>query len=126
MTTSFDIFRVENSGVRWLEAAAGLEEAKSRVRQIAAKAPGEFLVRKSTHRRQDFHKVGWRQFVTIREDAGLSQRNRTKLIHSVQLCGISSQNALRNFFRAILRNCSVAHHFRQNDRQRAPRIPRCN
>lgn len=44
MITSFDIFRVENNGVRWLEAVANLEEAKSRVQQIAATAPGEFLL----------------------------------------------------------------------------------
>jgi hypothetical protein len=44
MATSFDIFRVEANGVRWLEAAANLEEAKSRVQQIAAAAPGEFLL----------------------------------------------------------------------------------
>jgi hypothetical protein len=44
LATSFDIFRVEANGVRWLEAAANLEEAKSLVQQIANTAPGEFLL----------------------------------------------------------------------------------
>lgn len=74
MTTSFDIFRVENSGVRWLEAAAGLEEAKSRVRQIAAKAPGEFLVLNQHTGDKIFIKLDGVNS-EIREDAGLSQRN---------------------------------------------------
>jgi hypothetical protein len=44
MTASFDIFRVESGGVRWLECVANLEEAKARVRQIAAGAVAEFIV----------------------------------------------------------------------------------
>ena len=44
MTASFDIFRVESGGVRWLECVANLEEAKARVRHIAAGAVAEFIV----------------------------------------------------------------------------------
>jgi len=44
MTALFDIFRIEADGVRWLECAANLEEAKARVQQIAAAMAGEFIV----------------------------------------------------------------------------------
>jgi hypothetical protein len=41
---AFDIFRVEMGGVLWLESAADLEQAKTRVQTISAGAPGEYLV----------------------------------------------------------------------------------
>jgi hypothetical protein len=44
MTALFDIFRVETGGVRWLECVTNLDEAKARVRQIAAGAIGEYVV----------------------------------------------------------------------------------
>lgn len=44
MIVSHDIFRVESGGVRWLECVASLEEAKARVKQIAAGTIGEYIV----------------------------------------------------------------------------------
>jgi hypothetical protein len=44
MTSSFDIFRIDAGGVRWLESAASLEEAEARVQKIAQKIPGQYLV----------------------------------------------------------------------------------
>ena len=45
MTIPFDIFRKEGSGkVLWLGAAATIEDAKARVREIAVRAPGEYLI----------------------------------------------------------------------------------
>jgi len=44
MTHTLDIFRLETCGVLWLESAATLEHAKTRVRELAARAPGEYLV----------------------------------------------------------------------------------
>jgi hypothetical protein len=45
MTPPFDIFQTETSGgVRWLEAAATLEDAKARVEELAARSPGEYLL----------------------------------------------------------------------------------
>jgi hypothetical protein len=42
---SFDIFQVEpGGGVRWLAAAASLEDAQARVQQLAAKFAGEYVV----------------------------------------------------------------------------------
>jgi len=40
----FDIFRVEDSGALWLGSAATVEDAKEQVRQIAARAPGKYLL----------------------------------------------------------------------------------
>jgi hypothetical protein len=40
----FDIFQVEDSGVLWLGSAATVEDAKEQVRQIAARAPGRYLL----------------------------------------------------------------------------------
>ena len=45
MTLRFDIFQAEIRGtVRWLEAAATLEDAKARVQELAARSSGEFLI----------------------------------------------------------------------------------
>ena len=40
----FDIFQVEDSGVLWLGSAATVEDAQEQVRQIAARAPGKYLL----------------------------------------------------------------------------------
>jgi hypothetical protein len=39
-----DVLRVETSGLRWLEAAATLEDAKARVRELAVRSPGEYFL----------------------------------------------------------------------------------
>jgi hypothetical protein len=41
---AFDIFQVEESGILWLGSAATIEDAKEQVRQIAASAPGKYLL----------------------------------------------------------------------------------
>jgi hypothetical protein len=41
---AFDIFQVEDSGVLWVGSAATVEDAKEHVRQIAARAPGKYLL----------------------------------------------------------------------------------
>ena len=44
MTHLLDIFRVETSGVMWVESAATLEDAKARVQELAARSPAEYLL----------------------------------------------------------------------------------
>lgn len=45
MTATFDIFQMEPEGtVRWLEAAKSLEEAKSRVQELAAHTYGGYVI----------------------------------------------------------------------------------
>jgi len=44
MTPMLDVFRLETSGVRWLESAATLECAKARIQEFAVRSPGEYLV----------------------------------------------------------------------------------
>jgi hypothetical protein len=44
MIPPFDIFKVESSGVRWMEAAPNLERAKARVKVLAASSPGEYMI----------------------------------------------------------------------------------
>lgn len=44
MVPSFDIFRVELSGVRWCEAALTMETAKARIQNLVASSPGEYLI----------------------------------------------------------------------------------
>lgn len=39
-----DIFRVEQTGVLWVESAATLEDAKVRIQQFAARKPGDYIV----------------------------------------------------------------------------------
>lgn len=45
MTPTFDIFQKESeSSVRWCGTAATFEEAKVRVQELAATAPGEYII----------------------------------------------------------------------------------
>jgi hypothetical protein len=44
MIFKFDIFRVETTGVLWLEAVASLDEAETRVKQLSKGNPTEFLI----------------------------------------------------------------------------------
>src|SRR5260221_5258269 len=44
MIPPFDIFKVESSGLRWMEAAPDLERAKTRVRVLSASSPGEYII----------------------------------------------------------------------------------
>jgi hypothetical protein len=44
MIPPFDIFKVESSGLRWMEAAPDLERAKTRVRVLSASSPGEYTI----------------------------------------------------------------------------------
>jgi hypothetical protein len=44
MTHLADIFRVENGGLRWVESAATIEDAKARVQELAARSPAEYLL----------------------------------------------------------------------------------
>ena len=44
MLPPFDIFKVEISGLRWMEAAPDLERAKARVRVLSASSPGEYTI----------------------------------------------------------------------------------
>jgi len=48
MIPPFDIFKVDSSGLRWMEAAADLEVAKARVRTLAATSPGEYIILNQT------------------------------------------------------------------------------
>jgi hypothetical protein len=41
---AFDIFQLEDSGVLWIGSAATVEDAKEHLRQIAARAPGKYLL----------------------------------------------------------------------------------
>jgi CheY-like chemotaxis protein len=45
MIPPFDIFKVESSGLHWMEAAADLERAETRVKVLAASSPGEYIIR---------------------------------------------------------------------------------
>jgi hypothetical protein len=40
----FDIFKLESSGLRWMEAVADLERAKARVKTLPASSPGEYVI----------------------------------------------------------------------------------
>ena len=48
MIPPFDVFKVESSGLRWMELAEDLERAKARVKMLSASSPGEYLI----HNRQ--------------------------------------------------------------------------
>ena len=54
-----DIFRTETKGVRWLEAAATIDGAKCRVRELAARSPAVYLIL--------CHKTG--NILVIKQDA---------------------------------------------------------
>jgi hypothetical protein len=44
MIPPYDIFKVETTGSRWIEAAATLEDAKACVQRLGALSPGEYLI----------------------------------------------------------------------------------
>jgi CheY-like chemotaxis protein len=44
MIPPFDIFKVESSSLRWMEAVADLERAKARVQILATSSPGEYMI----------------------------------------------------------------------------------
>jgi hypothetical protein len=44
MSASFDIFRIENHGMCWLEAAVTLAHAKARVQELAILSPRAYLI----------------------------------------------------------------------------------
>jgi hypothetical protein len=45
MIAPFDIFRTEKNGAQlWLESARSLEDAKARIRELAAHSPGEYMI----------------------------------------------------------------------------------
>ena len=44
MNRMLDIFRLDDRGVLWLDAAETLELARSRVKELAASSPGQYLV----------------------------------------------------------------------------------
>ncbi len=46
MIPPFDIFKVESSGLRWMESVsvADLERARARVKVLAASSPGEYII----------------------------------------------------------------------------------
>jgi hypothetical protein len=45
MTPGFDIFQTEaDGGVLWRGAAATMDEARGRIRELAAQSPGEYFV----------------------------------------------------------------------------------
>jgi hypothetical protein len=44
VTHLLDIFRVETSGVLWVESAATIEDAKARVQELAVGSPAEYIV----------------------------------------------------------------------------------
>jgi hypothetical protein len=44
MNRMLDIFRLDDRGVLWLDAAETLELARSRVQELAVSSPGQYLV----------------------------------------------------------------------------------
>jgi GAF domain-containing protein len=44
MTPMFDIFRVVDGAVRWLQSAGDFDSARSRVMELGADAPGEYII----------------------------------------------------------------------------------
>jgi len=44
MVPQFNVFRVEENGLRWVESASSLATATARVRELAAHSLGEYLV----------------------------------------------------------------------------------
>lgn len=44
MLPPFDIFKVEGTELRWMEAAADLERAQARVKVLIASSPGEYII----------------------------------------------------------------------------------
>jgi hypothetical protein len=44
MLPPFDILKVEDGSVRWMESATDLDRAKARVKLLAASSPGEYII----------------------------------------------------------------------------------
>lgn len=44
MIPPFDIFKVEADSVRWVESADDLERAKARIKVLAGRSPGEYII----------------------------------------------------------------------------------
>jgi hypothetical protein len=44
MVPPLDIFKVEGADVLWLDAVSTLEEAKTRIQNLARSSPGEYFV----------------------------------------------------------------------------------
>jgi hypothetical protein len=44
VTHLLDIFRVETSGVLWVESAATMEDAKARVQELAVRSDAEYIL----------------------------------------------------------------------------------
>jgi hypothetical protein len=44
MSKPFDIFRLDQAGVRWLESAESLDHAKTHIHELAMSSQGEFLL----------------------------------------------------------------------------------
>ena len=44
MVPQFNVFRMEENGLRWLESASSLAAATARVRELGANSLGEYLV----------------------------------------------------------------------------------
>ena len=44
MIDPVDIFRIESSGVLWVESATSVASAEARIQQLALSCPGEYIV----------------------------------------------------------------------------------
>ena len=44
MIDPIDIFRIESSGVLWVETATSVPSAEARIQQLALSCPGEYIV----------------------------------------------------------------------------------
>jgi hypothetical protein len=44
MIDPIDIFRVESSGVLWVESATSVASAEARIQQLAVTCPGEYII----------------------------------------------------------------------------------
>src|SRR5258708_32409788 len=44
MLPPFDIFKMESSGLRWMEVAVDLERAQARVKVLGGSSPGEYNI----------------------------------------------------------------------------------
>ena len=44
MIPGYDVFRIDNKGLTWIEPAVTLDDALTRIQQHAAKEPGDYFV----------------------------------------------------------------------------------
>jgi hypothetical protein len=44
MSSEFDILRIDNNGLTWLEPAITLDDAKARIQQRGAQEPGNYFI----------------------------------------------------------------------------------